>query len=383
MLRAPRDSESAVASATTIPAASAQAIASCDDLRYSTDAEPGISRRRAGSGFYYAMPNGQRVADEVTLARIRKLAIPPAYRDVWICRDAYGHLQATGIDARGRKQYRYHERWRSVRDEHKFERMTGFGRALPRIHRRIARDMKLPGMRREKVVATVVSLLEQTLIRVGNGEYARTNKSYGLTTLRNRHVNLRGDKVRFNFRGKHGIKHDVEIEDPRVAKVLRACLDLPGQELFEYVDENGTVRDVTSSDVNEYLREITGAPYTAKDFRTWHATSEVLECLAGQHFNTVKESKAQLKEALQTVANRLGNTPTMCRKCYVNPVVVDAFLAGELRSVALNGSGNERVRLLHLLTGTPTGVAFKRAPKKRGATRGVARRSGSIHPKKG
>ena len=383
MLRAPRASESSATLATTIPSASAEAIAASDELRYSTDAEPGISRRRAGSGFYYVMPNGRRVSDEATLARIRKLAIPPAYRDVWICRDARGHLQATGIDFRGRKQYRYHERWRSVRDEHKFERMLGFGRVLPRIHRRVARDLKLPGMPREKVLATVVRLLEQTLIRVGNDEYARTNKSYGLTTLKNRHVNLKGHRVRFSFRGKHGIKHDVQIEDPRVAKVLRGCLDLPGQELFEYVDDDGTVHDISSSDVNEYLREITGEPYTAKDFRTWHATAEVLELLAGRHFSTVRESKGQLKEALERVARRLGNTPTMCRKCYVNPVVIDAFFAGELRTVALRGGGDERVRLLHLLTRTPTGVAFKRAPKKRGAPRGAARRRGPTHPKRG
>jgi DNA topoisomerase I len=383
MLRPPRASDAAAALGAAAPAASAETIANCDELRYSSDAEPGISRRRAGSGFYYVMPNGQRITDETTLARIRKLAIPPAYRDVWICRDARGHLQATGIDARGRKQYRYHERWRSVRDEHKFQRMMGFGRVLPRIHRRIARDLRLPGMSREKVLATVVRLLEQTLIRVGNDEYARTNKSYGLTTLRNRHVNLKGGRVRFSFRGKHGIKHEVEIADPRVAKVLRGCIDLPGQELFEYVDENGTVRDVTSSDVNEYLREITGEPYTAKDFRTWHATSEVLERLAGEHFGTVKESKAKLKEALATVAKRLGNTPTMCRKCYVNPVVIDAFLAGELRAVALRRGGNERVRLLQLPTSTPTGVGFKRPPPKRGV-RGVAARSrGTTHPKKG
>jgi DNA topoisomerase-1 len=189
--------------------------------------------------------------------------------------------------------------------------------------------------------------------------------------------------VRFSFRGKHGIQHEVEVEDPRVAKVLRGCLDLPGQELFGYVDENGNVRDVTSSDVNEYLREITGEPQTAKDFRTWHATSEVLELLAGEHFGTVKESKEKLKQALQTVAKRLGNTPSMCRKCYVNPVVIDAFLAGELRGVALRGGGSGRVRLLHLLMRTPTGVAFKRAPKKRGAPRGAARRRGPTHPKRG
>lgn len=363
-----------------IPAASAVAIASCDELRFSSDAEPGIGRRRAGSGFCYIMPNGRRVADEATLARIRKLAIPPAYRDVWICRDDSGHLQATGIDARGRKQYRYHARWRSVRDEHKFERMMVFGRALPRIHRRIARDIRLHALPREKVLATIVRLLEHTLIRVGNEEYARTNKSYGLTTLRNRHVGVKGNVARFSFRGKHGIKHEVEVADPRVAKVLRRCLDLPGQDLFEYLDENGIVHDVGSSDVNEYLQTISGEAFTAKDFRTWYATSAALEALAGQPFTTARESRDALKTMLQDVAKKLGNTPAMCRKCYVNPVVVDAFLAGELREVALKGGGDERVRLLHLLTRTPAGAALKRAPAaKRKTRRGRNPKRGSTH----
>jgi DNA topoisomerase-1 len=378
MLRESLGKASSGAAEAAIPASSAQAIASCDDLRFSSDCEPGITRRRAGSGFFYLLPNGRRVSDETTLARIRKLAIPPAYRDVWICRDASGHLQATGIDARGRKQYRYHERWRSVRDEHKFERMMDFGCALPRIRRRIARDLKLPGMPREKVLATIVRLLERTLIRIGNEEYARTNKSYGLTTLRNRHVGVKGNVVHFRFRGKHGIKHEVEVEDPRVAKVLRRCLDLPGQELFEYVADDGAVRDVGSSDVNEYLKAIAGETFTAKDFRTWYATTAALQSLAGQAFLTAKESRAKLKQALQEVADRLGNTPTMCRKCYVNPVVVDAFLAGELRDVALRRGGDERVRLLQLLTRTPAGVGFKRAPR---AKRKAARRA-SNHPER-
>jgi DNA topoisomerase-1 len=368
MLREAQGKAPGGAAEIAISAASAEAIASCDDLRFSTDSEPGITRRRAGSGFFYLLPNGRRVTDETTLARIRKLAIPPAYREVWICRDASGHLQATGIDARGRKQYRYHERWRSVRDEHKFERMMAFGRALPRIRRRITRDLKLPGMPREKVLATIVRLLERTLIRIGNEEYARTNKSYGLTTLRNRHAGVKGDVVHFSFRGKHGIKHEVEMEDPRVAKVLRRCLDLPGQELFEYVAEDGTVRDVGSSDVNEYLRAVAGEAFTAKDFRTWYATSAALAALAGQPFRTARESKTKLKQALQEVADRLGNTPTMCRKCYVNPVVVDAFLAGELREVALRRGGDARVRLLQLLGRTPAGVAFEGAPRARRKT---------------
>src|SRR5688572_17261993 len=348
------------------PAArAADAIERSDALRYSNDSEPGIRRRRAGSGFYYILPDGRRVKDEATLARIRKLAVPPAYRDVWICRDPDGHLQATGIDARGRKQYRYHERWRSVRDADKFERMAAFGRALPRIHRRISRDLKLPGIPREKVLATIVRLLERTLIRVGNDEYARTNNSYGLTTLLTRHVKLTGDHVRFSFRGKHGIRHEVELEAPRCVKVLRKCLELPGQELFGYVDANGEVRDVSSTDVNSYLKEIAGDEFTAKDFRTWYGTSAALESLAGIPFGTARESKAKLKDTLQVVAARLGNTPAMCRKCYINPVVIDAFLAGELRGVTLRGGGGERIRLLRLLALHPHGTGFGHAARRR------------------
>jgi len=361
MLRESQSKGLHIAAEVVISAASAEAIASCDELRFSSDSEPGITRRRAGSGFFYVGLTGRRVADQAVLARIRKLAIPPAYRDVWICRDVSGHLQATGIDARGRKQYRYHERWRSVRDAHKFERMMAFGRALPRLRRRISRDLKLPGMPRDKVLATIVRLLERTLIRVGNEEYARSNHSYGLTTLRNRHVGVKGNVARFSFRGKHGIKHEVAVEDPRVSAVLRKCLDLPGQELFEYVDEDGTVRDVGSSDVNEYLKSIAGEDFTAKDFRTWYATTSVLESLAGRPFNTVRESKEAVQRALRAVADKLANTPAMCRKCYVNPVVVDAFMAGELREVTLKGGGDGRVRLLHLLTRTPGGVGFRRA----------------------
>ena len=366
MPRPPRARKAAV---TAIPAAAAEAIASSDGLRYSSDAEPGIARRRAGAGFFYVGPDAKRIRDETTLARIRKLAIPPAYRDVWICRDACGHIQATGIDARGRKQYRYHALWRSVRDAHKFERMMAFGRALPRIHRRVARDLKLKGPQRDRVLATVVWLLERTLIRVGNAEYARDNKSYGLTTLRNRHVALKGDRVRFAFRGKHGIEHTVEVENPRIARVLRRCAELPGQELFSYLGDDGAVHDVGSADVNDYLREIAGQAFTAKDFRTWYATSTALESLAGAPFKNARESKQKLKTALEAVADKLGNTVTMCRKCYVNPVVVDTFLAGELREVALGRSGNERVRLLHILTRTPAGVGFTRAPAKRRASK--------------
>lgn len=377
MLRQSRNSETnRTAGGVEIAAATVEAIAESAELRYSSDVEAGIRRRRAGAGYFYVSPGGKRVSAEGAIMRIRKLAIPPAYRDVWICPDARGHIQATGIDARGRKQYRYHERWRSIRDSHKFERMMAFGKALPRIHRHVARDLKLPGMPRDKVLAMVVRLLEATLIRVGNDEYARTNKSYGLTTMRDRHVSVKGGIVRFSFRGKHGIKHEVEVEDPRVAKILKRCLELPGQELFEYIGEDGAMHDVTSSDVNEYLKEIAGDAFTAKDFRTWYATSSALETLAGATFGTARESKARLKQALEAVANKLGNTVTMCRKCYVNPVVVDAFLAGELREVVLRPGKNERVRLLQLLMRTPAGAGFgtSRVNRVRSGVSSAARR---------
>ena len=357
-----------------LQSSSADTIAASDNLRYAADTEPGICRRRAGSGFFYVLPNGKRVRDPATLDRIRKLAIPPAYRDVWVCLDPCGHLQATGIDARGRKQYRYHQQWRLIRDAHKFARMLEFGKALPRLHRRLARDLKLPGMPREKVLATIVRLLETTLIRIGNVEYARTNHSYGLTTLRNRHVKLKGNVLKFRFTGKHGIRHEIEIEDPRAAKVVRGCLELPGQDLFEYVDEAGVVHDVGSSDVNQYLSEVSGEGFTAKDFRTWHATSDALEALTGHEFKTASEAKARLKEVLQALAKQLGNTPAMCRKCYINPVVVDAFLAGELRRSKLPGGGDARVQLLQLLACSPKGAVPDGALMKP-RTRKVAQRS--------
>lgn len=319
-----------------------------DELVYSSDTQPGLRRRRHGSGFSYVDARGRRVTDEATLARIRQLAIPPAYRDVWICAAANGHLQATGYDARGRKQYRYHPRWRSVRDEDKFRRMLDFGKALPRLHKTIATHLRLPGMPRERVLAAVVRLLETTLIRIGNEEYARANRSYGLTTLRNRHVAVRGDSIVFGFRGKHGIRHDITIEDPRAAAVVRRCRELPGQELFEYIDEQGVRRDLASGDVNQYLKDTTGQPYTAKDFRTWYATMSALAELNGRQFRTAREANERVKAMLEAVSGRLGNTPAMCRKCYVHPAVIEAFLAGELRAGS-NLRPDQRAQLLQLL----------------------------------
>jgi DNA topoisomerase I len=300
-------------------------------LRHVADDAPGIMRTRAGSGFRYIDAAGKPVRDEATLARIRSLAIPPAWTDVWICPWDNGHLQATGRDAKGRKQYRYHLRWRSVRDEAKYERMLSFGRALPLIRRRVEAALRLPGLPREKVLATVVHLLDTTMMRVGNEEYARNNKSFGLTTLRDRHARVDGSEVEFRFRGKSGIQHAIKVDDPRLARIVRHTRDLPGQELFQYVDDDGVQHGIDSADVNDYLREITGEDFTAKDFRTWAGT--VLASLVLQEFEKF-DSQAQAKKnivrAIETVAERLGNTPSICRKCYVHPAVLEAYLDGTM-----------------------------------------------------
>lgn len=300
-------------------------------LRYVSDADPGIQRRKTRSGFRYVSPAGEPVRDGETLGRIRSLAIPPAWTDVWICPRADGHIQATGRDARGRKQYRYHPRWRQVRDASKYERMQAFGAALPRIREACERDLARPGMPREKVLAAVVRLLETTLIRVGNDEYARDNRSYGLTTMRDRHVTIDGTRIEFRFRGKSGVRHQVRLKDRRLANVVRRCRDIPGQELFQYIDDDGERRTVGSGDVNAYLREIAGEEFTAKDFRTWAGT--VLATLALQEFETFDsntEAKRNIVRAIERVAERLGNTPAVCRKCYIHPAVLDAYLEGSM-----------------------------------------------------
>ena len=300
-------------------------------LRYVSDDRPGIRRNRRGKSFRYVQPDGQAVRDRDTLRRIRSLAIPPAWSDVWICPLANGHLQATGHDARGRKQYHYHPRWRAVRDETKYDRLIAFGLALPCIRARVEQDLAQPGLPRGKVLATVVRLLEITLIRVGNEEYARTNGSFGLTTLRNRHVSVEGESVRFSFRGKSGVRHSIRVDDRRLARIVRRCQDLPGQELFQYLDDDGTPRDLDSADVNAYLREIAGQEFTAKDFRTWAGT--VLAARALQEFESF-DSQAQAKRnivaAIESVSKRLGNTTAVCRKCYVHPAVLNAYLDGSL-----------------------------------------------------
>jgi DNA topoisomerase-1 len=300
-------------------------------LRRVFDSDPGIRRERRGDGFVYLDMDGEEIADPETLGRIRSLAIPPAYTDVWICTHADGHIQATGRDARGRKQYRYHPEWRCQRDETKFGRLAAFGRVLPVIRARVARDIRLPGLPRNKILATVVRLLETTLIRVGNDDYARNNKSYGLTTLRDHHVAIQGATVSFAFRGKHGIRHRIGLKDRTLANIVQRARDLPGRELFQYVDSRGQVRDVVSGDVNDYLRACTGDCFTAKDFRTWAGTVMCFVSLleAGPAPSPTR-ARRNINDVVRQVAERLGNTPAVCRQSYIHPEVVNAYLDGSL-----------------------------------------------------
>jgi DNA topoisomerase-1 len=296
-------------------------------LRYVSDTRPGIRRKRAGKFFSYLGLDGKPIRDPEQLRRIKSLAIPPAWTDVWICPVANGHIQATARDAKGRKQYRYHPRWREVRDETKYDRMLQFCAALPRIRERVARDLALPGLPREKVLATLVRLLERTFIRVGNEEYARQNESYGLTTLRNEHVDVSGSTIELHFRGKSGKEHEIAVRDRHLARIVKRLQELPGQEMFQYLDADGRLHTVSSCDVNEYLREISGLDLTAKDFRTWAGT--LLAFLALQECEACAcdtEAKKHVTQAIKRVAERLGNTPAVCRKCYVHPTVLDAYL---------------------------------------------------------
>jgi DNA topoisomerase I len=300
-------------------------------LRYVTDAHPGIRRKRAGKGFTYIGIDGTPIRDPRELHRIKALGIPPAWTEVWICPLPHGHLQATGRDAKGRKQYRYHTRWREVRDQTKYEQMCVFGEALPLIRKQVEHDLALPGLPRAKVLATVLRLLETTLIRVGNEEYARANDSFGLTTLRDEHVDITGATLRFQFRGKSGMEHMIEIHDRRLARIVRRCQDLPGQELFQYVDDEGQHRTIDSADVNEYLRQMTGQDFTTKDFRTWAGAVLATEALqACGACESVTQLKKNVVQAIKAVASRLGNTPAICRKCYVHPLIIEAYLAGSL-----------------------------------------------------
>lgn len=303
-------------------------------LRYITETTSGIRRVRQGKGFYYLSPRGRRITDPAVLARINSLVIPPAWEDVWICPWANGHLQACGFDARGRKQYRYHPAWQQVRDEQKYGKLALFARALPAIRRRVARDLRRPGLPREKVLAAVVRLLELTRMRVGNEEYARQNESFGLTTIRNGHATVRGGVIRFDFQGKHQVQHEVEIESSELAKVVRRCQQLPGDELFEYVDEEGKVRDVKAADVNAYLRQIAGRDFTAKDFRTWAGTvAAAYELGKCQPCTSQAAAKRVISQAICSVAERLGNTKAVCRKAYIHPAVIAAYLEETLQDV--------------------------------------------------
>jgi DNA topoisomerase-1 len=319
-------------------------------LRYVHDDQPGYARRKRGKHFHYIDADGHAVTDADTLARIKSLVIPPAWTDVWICRQPLGHLQATGRDARGRKQYRYHPRWRAHRDDSKYERLLSFGKALPAIRSAVDAALRLPGLPREKMLATVVHLLEATLMRIGNEEYARENKSFGLTTLRDRHVRLDGGTVEFRFRGKSGVHHAVKVEDRRLAAIIRRVRDLPGQELFQYVDDDGNPHSIGSADVNEYLQAIAGEDYTAKDFRTWSGT--VLAAVAlheYEKYDSEAQAKKNVVQAIESVAKKLGNTPTICRKCYVHPAVIESYLDGTMLKALRRRAREELQHDVHTL----------------------------------
>jgi DNA topoisomerase-1 len=308
-------------------------------LRYVSDILPGIRRKRSGKGFTYVGPDGKTIRDQKELARIRSLAVPPAYTDVWICPNPNGHIQATGRDARGRKQYRYHPKWREVRDETKFGRMLAFSEALPRIRARVETDLQRPGLPREKVLATVVRLLECTCIRVGNDEYAKANRSYGLTTLRDQHVEISGSNLRFEFRGKSGKTHRVDLNDRRLARIVQRCQALPGEDLFQYVDDDGVRQTIGSGDVNDYIREISEEDFTAKDFRTWAGTLLAVAALSeAEAFTTQRQAKSNVLRAIDRVAEQLNNTRAVCRKYYVHPAVFETYLAGTLANALGNGS---------------------------------------------
>jgi DNA topoisomerase-1 len=311
-------------------------------LRYISREGPGIVRKRVGKGFTYLGHDGQPVRDSEILNRIRSLVIPPAWTSVWICPLNTGHLQAVGRDARGRKQYRYHPLYRLVRDHTKFGRMAAFGQALPGIRKRLKEDLDLPGLPRNKVLATVVRLLETTCIRVGNEEYAKTNESYGLTTMREDHVEVTGKRLRFRFRGKSGLDHDIELTDAKIAKIVAQCQCIPGHELFHYLDEEGESCKISSEDVNQYLREITGQEFTAKDFRTWAGTGQTaLELESMGPFTSETEAKKNVIAAIKAVSSKLGNRPATCRKYYVHPAVLEAYMSGALHEAMARATDSE------------------------------------------
>ncbi|MBT9263607.1 DNA topoisomerase IB [Pseudomonas sp. MG-9] len=300
------------------------------DLHYVDDTQPGLTRKKLRGKFAYFDPAGQRITDPDEVKRINSLAVPPAYTDVWICADPRGHLQATGRDARGRKQYRYHPRWREVRDADKYSRLREFGLALPKLRKQLETLLAAPGFSRDKVMATVITLLDATLIRVGNSQYARDNRSYGLTTLRSRHVEVNGSAILFQFRGKSGIEHQITVKDRRLARIIKRCLEIPGQNLFQYLDEKGERHTISSHDVNAYLQTLTGADFTAKDYRTWAGSALALAVLRELQWESEAEAKRHVVDMVKNVAKQLGNTPAVCRKCYIHPAVVERFMLGAL-----------------------------------------------------
>jgi DNA topoisomerase I len=325
-----------------------------ENLHYVDDRSPGISRRVLRGKFAYFLPTGERIRDAADIARINKLAIPPAYTDVWICPDPEGHMQATGRDARGRKQYRYHPLWRQLRDSNKYEHILAFGAALPKLRARLEQNLNMRGMPREKVMALVVQLLESTLIRVGNSRYARENRSYGLTTLRTRHVAVQGASIRFQFRGKSGVDHKVTLKNQRLARIIRRCMELPGQHLFQYLDEEGQRHPVSSSDVNQFIQQMTGGDFTAKDYRTWAGSALALEHLSKCDWQPESAARHNLVETVKQVSRQLGNTPAVCRQCYIHPDVLEAFSSGELarlpKARKRKWMSSEEVALLKFLT---------------------------------
>lgn len=302
-----------------------------DGLIFVNDSKAGITRKRFKGKFHFYDANGNRIKDESEIKRIRSLAIPPAWTNVWICAQKNGHIQSTGRDAKLRKQYRYHPLWRVNRDEAKYQHMISFGKALPKIREAVNKALALPGLPQEKVLATIIYLLQLTMIRIGNDEYAKQNKSYGLTTLRNKHIQVDGSAVRFQFKGKSGVDHNITVSDRKLASLIKKIRDLPGQELFQYIDDEGKRQSVSSSEVNDYLRRITGENFTAKDFRTWYGTIEAAtQLIQFENCTSETHAKQNVAEAIKIVAKKLGNTPTICRKCYVHPAVINAYLNGLL-----------------------------------------------------
>ncbi|WP_369978270.1 DNA topoisomerase IB [Xanthomonas bundabergensis] len=359
----------------------ARQAASSAGLVYVSDDQPGIARRRAGKGFGYRLPDGSAVRDAPTLQRIRQLAIPPAYTEVWICTKANGHVQATGRDARRRKQYRYHADWAQVRGDGKFERIMAFGQALPRLRRRLRRDLALPGYPRDKVLAMVVALMAETLVRVGNAEYARSNRSYGLTTLRNRHLEfVKGGRARLKFRGKGGQEHDIEVDDARLVKLIRGCQQLPGQALFQYRDDDGQLQPVDSGEVNDYLREAMGESFTAKDFRTWGGTRAALQRLAQLPLpepSSERALKLAQNAVIREVADALGNTPAVCRKAYIDPCVFAGWRGGELHGLCERVRGERQWDLATLKYLAQARAATRKATKAAGARKPGAKPAGA------